>query len=158
MISIWFLNIWVWKIQFDKLDFFSSLNFNFAGYTGSKNPVHWTGFQNLIFQNQVEINRGLGFSTILHQNLLYPIILFFSTAFFYFSSNHWQFDMLFWKWHDRINVRATFEKCRSNSNWSWTYFSHTWRSVYGHYTYSRLCKSLLHFKNSVFLHIRPSLE
>ena len=89
---------------------------------------------------------GLGFPSILHQNLLYPIILFFSTAFFYFSSNHWQFDMLFWKWYDRINVRATFEKCRSNSNWSWTYLSHIWRSVYGHYTYSRLCKSFLHLK------------
>ena len=78
MISIWFLNIWVWKIQFDKLDFFSSLNFNFEGYMVSKNLV-WTrpkiqfiklDFQIWFFKNQVEINKGLGFSFILHQNLL----------------------------------------------------------------------------------------
>ena len=30
------------KIEFDELDFLSSLNLIFAGYTGSKNQVHQT--------------------------------------------------------------------------------------------------------------------
>ena len=36
------LDFWhslVWNVEFDELDFFSSLNWIFASYTGSKNPV-----------------------------------------------------------------------------------------------------------------------
>ena len=36
------LDFWrspVWNFEFDELDFFPSLNWIFAGYTGSKNPV-----------------------------------------------------------------------------------------------------------------------
>ena len=39
LLCTWFLKNWVWKIQLDELDFLSISNFNFAGYTGSKNQV-----------------------------------------------------------------------------------------------------------------------
>ena len=58
----WFLNNRVWKIKFNELDFLSSLNLDFTGYTGSKNPI-WIGpkiqfieldFSNLIFQKYTQ--------------------------------------------------------------------------------------------------------
>ena len=49
----------VWKIEFDELDFFPSLNSIFAGYTGSKNLVQtWQKFQFI----------KLDFSSSIYQN------------------------------------------------------------------------------------------
>ena len=53
------LKYWVWKIEFDELDFLFISNLNFAGYTGSKNLVQTRqkfqfiklDFSNSIFQN-----------------------------------------------------------------------------------------------------------
>ena len=50
-ICTWILKFLIWKIEFDKLDFLSSLNWNSAGYTGSKNQTREV-------KNQVQINRG----------------------------------------------------------------------------------------------------
>ena len=48
-------------IEFDELDFFPSLYWIFAGYTGSKNPVHLTRYFKLDnVKNQVQIDRRMG--------------------------------------------------------------------------------------------------
>ena len=55
-VCTWFLKFLVWKIEFDDLDFWSSLNLIFAGYTCSRNQV-----QTRDFKNQEQIDRGLDF-------------------------------------------------------------------------------------------------
>ena len=59
------------NIKLEELDFFSSSNLIFAGYTGSKNQVRNKQkssssnliFQNRFFKNQVQVNGGLAFQT-----------------------------------------------------------------------------------------------
>ena len=56
------LNFWhslAWNFKFDELDFFPSLNWIFAGYSDSKNPIHQTWYFKLEnVKNQVQIDRG----------------------------------------------------------------------------------------------------
>ena len=69
LICTWFLKNRVWKMDLDELDFWSTSNWNFAGYTGSKNLVRTRPkikfiqihFSNSIFQKSCTDQQGESF-------------------------------------------------------------------------------------------------
>ena len=77
----WILRFLVLKIEFDKLDFLSSLNWIFEGYTGSKNPVQTRPKIKLVKLSKIPtLAVYLQFLPILVQRWFYSTYLYHQVA------------------------------------------------------------------------------